>query len=705
MEAEVFDRNVQDALLQVVNKLETQEKIQFLKQEAPQIRKAVLEPSQKESSKTGRTESRTSAKVQVPAPVAPTPFSNNITSYVVTEEAVTAKPTIAQPKHIAISAGTIVSFPDNQLVAIPGHKTVPHGQNFTYAGARGGERRHVIQKPSKPDSSVVSFNHLFGNKRVDSVIVWKVLGAQARKADSLLARSQRNSSFIGRKDSVAFLRLANDSTLKKKDFDVYRSIPTKDISSVHVRGKVINIYTDTLRGIPHATTFSSRGTKDTARQKAYKTWVYESAPPVPVPVKKSKNVVEQTIQEKRALASTLQQKQHEAKQQAATAKAEKGLEKVMQQMAVEYVRKEKPLQERLKQLKLEELLANELKIRQILTPYHLQLLQSAKIAESPGVMLTSSTLLTGGTLPGAQQYKVRLFPNDVLSAPSYLTLIFPNRDAYVWQSLLLPTSISVLFTLVMVLTFAYTLYTILRQKKLSEIKNDFINNMTHEFKTPIATISLALDAMVNPKVRKDEVRIGYYARIIKDENKRMHQQVEKVLQTAQLERNDLQLSLEEVDVHALIQKTIEPFQLHIAQRQGHLALKLEATPALIQADPGHLSNMIANLLDNANKYSPDAPNIVLQTATVANGLHIMIEDQGLGMTREAQKRVFDKFYRVPTGNVHNVKGFGLGLSYVKTMAEAHAGNIHVRSELGKGSKFTLWLPKEVTDVSSRVNFF
>jgi two-component system phosphate regulon sensor histidine kinase PhoR len=271
--------------------------------------------------------------------------------------------------------------------------------------------------------------------------------------------------------------------------------------------------------------------------------------------------------------------------------------------------------------------------------------------------------------------------------------------------MLLPTSISVLFTLVMVLTFAFTLYTILRQKKLSDIKNDFINNMTHEFKTPIATISLALDALVNPKVRNDETKIDYYARIIKDENKRMHHQVEKVLQTAQMERNDLQLALEETDVHALIYKAIEPFQLHIAQRQGQLDLKLDADQPIIQADPEHLCNMIANLLDNANKYSPEAPKIVIQTATVANGVHIMIEDKGLGMTREAQQRVFDKFYRVPTGNVHNVKGFGLGLSYVKTMAEAHAGNIHVRSELGTGSKFTLWLPRQVHSQPNRVNIF
>ncbi len=165
-----------------------------------------------------------------------------------------------------------------------------------------------------------------------------------------------------------------------------------------------------------------------------------------------------------------------------------------------------------------------------------------------------------------------------------------------------------------------------------------------------------------------------------------------MLQTAQLERRTLQLAFEEVDVHQLIRKAAEPFQLHIEQRQGMLDLKLDAPSPYIWADPGHLANMIGNLLDNANKYSPNAPKIVIQTATIAKGLHISVEDQGTGMSREAQKKVFEKFYRVPTGNVHNVKGFGLGLSYVKTMAEAHAGSIHLRSELGKGSKFTLWLP-------------
>ncbi|MGV3538167.1 MAG: sensor histidine kinase, partial [Rufibacter sp.] len=347
--------------------------------------------------------------------------------------------------------------------------------------------------------------------------------------------------------------------------------------------------------------------------------------------------------------------------------------------------------QRLQELNMEELLASELTNRNIKLPYHFALkIQPA--APTNGMLLTAVNAPASEPVLGENDFLVRLFPNDVLTAPSYLILTFPNRHLYIWQNLWVPSVISGLFTLIILLTFYFTLNTILRQKKISEIKNDFINNMTHEFKTPIATISLALDALVNPKVRKDETRLDHYARIIRDENKRMHQQVEKVLQTAQMERNKVQLALEEVDVHCLISKVIEPFQLHIEQRQGLLDLRLDAPRHTICADPGHLANMIANLLDNANKYSPEVPHLTVQTAVVAKGISISVEDQGAGMSREAQKRVFDKFYRVPTGNVHNVKGFGLGLSYVKNMVEAHGGSIHVRSELGKGSRFTLWLP-------------
>ncbi|QHL86528.1 hypothetical protein GU926_03355 [Nibribacter ruber] len=703
MEAQVFDRNVQDALLQVANKLETQEKIQFLKQEAPQLRRAVLEPSQTEKQLIDQTVQRTSVKAQVAPPVAPTPFSNVTTTYVITEEERPDPPVVLFPKHITVASGTTVSSNESVMKRAAMAQQFSSGQNFARAQA-GSISNNMVVRSGKPDSSHVNFTHVFGNTRADSIIVWKVLNAQARKADSLFGRVHSRAIKRNRPDTSLVVRLANDSAFLKRSKEFYQTIPVKSISSVNVKDKVINIYTDTLRIVPYGKTFTYGAPKDTVLPRKYKTVVYESAPPTPV---YRKSNPQEKKQHQPAKTSTLltAKKQQEARQQVAAAKAEKGLEKVMQQMAVEYVRKGKPLQERLQQLKMEDLLAAELKARQILTPYHLKLHQSENSAASPAILLTTSTISGDVPLVNMQGYQVRLFPNDVLSAPSFLTLDFPHREAFVWQSLLLPTSISVLFTLVILITFSFTLYTILRQKKLSEIKNDFINNMTHEFKTPIATISLALDALVNPKVRKEEAKVDFYARIIKDENKRMHQQVEKVLQTAQMERNDLQLALQETDVHALIQKTIEPFQLHIAQRQGQLDLKLDATHPVIQADPEHLANMIANLLDNANKYSPEAPRIVIQTAMVANGVHITVEDQGLGMSREAQKRVFDKFYRVPTGNVHNVKGFGLGLSYVKTMAEAHAGNIHVRSELGKGSHFTLWLPKVPQTSATRLTIF
>jgi signal transduction histidine kinase len=536
---------------------------------------------------------------------------------------------------------------------------------------------------------------VFGGGITDSVIVWKVLAAQKPSSDSMF-KNQSHTFLRAKADQGVVFRMSSDSVARAKQHDLLRQIKAKNIREVRVNGKAVDILVDSMpsKSWREAITLavdslgntrtryfpSEKGAVKAAKlQYSDKSFTTTLAPSATLSKKKSVHSVpaKKPVQEKNPLQKAEAKAQH--------------LNLVMQQMAVEYVRKEKPLAQRLQELKLEELLTAELANRNISIPYNCNLQTAAKAGEL-SLVLASSGPSGMPTHLRENEYAVRLFPNDVITAPGFLLLNFPDRNLYVWQSLLIPSAISVLFTLIIILTFSFTLYTILRQKKISEIKNDFINNMTHEFKTPIATISLALDALVNPKVRIDETRVDYYARIIKDENRRMHQQVEKVLQIAQMERQTLQLACEDVDVHQLIRKAAEPFQLHIEQRQGDLDLKLEAQTPYVWADAGHLANMIGNLLDNANKYSPNAPKIVIQTTTIAKGIHISVEDQGRGMSREAQKKVFEKFYRVPTGNLHNVKGFGLGLSYVKTMAEAHGGSIHLRSELGKGSKFTLWLP-------------
>jgi two-component system phosphate regulon sensor histidine kinase PhoR len=251
---------------------------------------------------------------------------------------------------------------------------------------------------------------------------------------------------------------------------------------------------------------------------------------------------------------------------------------------------------------------------------------------------------------------------------------------------------AVFFTLMIIAAFSVTVIALLRQKKLSEIKNDFINNMTHEFKTPLATISLAVDALRNEKVVQDREKSGYFTGIIKEENRRMNKQVETILQASLLDRQDQQLNLRSLHVHQIIQEAMENFQLQLEGKNGSAELQLNAKNDLIVADEVHFMNLITNLIDNAVKYSKENLLIRITTHSTAKSVVIRIEDNGIGMSKETQRRIFEKFYRAHTGNLHNVKGFGLGLSYVKTIVEAQRGKIKVDSTIGKGTTFTLEFP-------------
>jgi two-component system phosphate regulon sensor histidine kinase PhoR len=249
-----------------------------------------------------------------------------------------------------------------------------------------------------------------------------------------------------------------------------------------------------------------------------------------------------------------------------------------------------------------------------------------------------------------------------------------------------------LFTLIILLTFAITIYVILKQKKISEIKTDFINNMTHEFKTPIATISVAVDSIENEKTLANPTHIKYFTDIIRKENIRMNTQVERVLQMSLIDKNDFNLNLQPVDLHRTISRAVENIKIQVEKRNGKIELELNATDFNIKTDEVHLTNIIINLLDNANKYSENAPEIIVKTENTNNGVSIYISDKGIGMSKEHLSKIFEKFYRVTSGNIHNVKGFGLGLSYVKAIVLAMKGKIHAESELGKGSQFEIWLP-------------
>ena len=278
----------------------------------------------------------------------------------------------------------------------------------------------------------------------------------------------------------------------------------------------------------------------------------------------------------------------------------------------------------------------------------------------------------------------------------YFGIRFPNKTTYLASQMDIWIFSSFILLIVTVF-FSYTLFVILRQKRLSEVQRDFINNMTHELKTPLSTIAVTTDLLGNPRVLADQERIQSYTQIIKNENARLQNQIEKVLQSARMDREKLRLNLQSLDVHELMQEVLISFALKVKQLGGSLHTDLQAQPATIRADKEHLVNILYNLLDNAIKYSPDLPNILVSTQRQngsRRGLVLSVQDEGLGIKKEYHKKIFDKFFRVSTGNVHNVKGFGLGLDYVKKMVDAHGWKLSLRSEEGQGSCFNIVIPLE-----------
>lgn len=288
---------------------------------------------------------------------------------------------------------------------------------------------------------------------------------------------------------------------------------------------------------------------------------------------------------------------------------------------------------------------------------------------------------------------------DILLTPPDAAMYYETLHLYIQEDknffhnkLGLYIAGSILFTLIIISAFYLTLRTMFNQKKLSEIKSDFINNMTHELKTPLATISLAIDALVNEKVIHDTEKIRYYSGMIKDENKRMNKQVEKILQSARIEKQDIKLNLQVLNAHEIIKKVADNVLLQVLDKGGKIEVHTDAQQYYIKADEVHFSNVVFNLLDNAIKYSKENLLIEIFTKNTGNMFMMKIRDNGIGMNRETQARVFEKFYRAHTGNIHDVKGFGLGLSYVKAIVDAHGGKVKLDSNLGKGSTFSILFP-------------
>ncbi len=292
----------------------------------------------------------------------------------------------------------------------------------------------------------------------------------------------------------------------------------------------------------------------------------------------------------------------------------------------------------------------------------------------------------------SSNYMVQLFPDNIIRQNLIVSVIFPERANYVMGSMAWLLGGSFLFSLIILATFALSLYFIIRQKKISEMKSDFLNNMTHEFKTPIATISLAADTITNPKVINDETSIRHFISMIKKENSRMNKKVETILQIASLDKKEIAFKFENISLHSVIERAADTIEIQVHQKNGRINFKLSAEEPVIYGDKEHLINLVNNLLDNALKYSPENPEITVETKNNDKGVILSVEDKGIGMSKSVQSKIFERFYRQSSGNVHDVKGFGLGLNYVRAIIDAHKGNVTVTSEPGKGSRFDIFLP-------------
>jgi len=346
----------------------------------------------------------------------------------------------------------------------------------------------------------------------------------------------------------------------------------------------------------------------------------------------------------------------------------------------------KPIEERIKPKVIDSLLTEELKNKGIETQFEFGIYSSIHnrlVYQKTGDYTNELLKKSLGFI---------LFPNDMPISPDYLMIYFPNEKRYLFAKIAGMLSISIVLIITIIILFSYAISTIIKQKKLSEMKNDFINNMTHEFKTPISTISLACQALNDPDIKKIDKLPDNYINIINEENNRLGSMAEKILHTAIIEKGLLKLNREWIDIHEIIRDIINKMGIQIEKRGGIITTDFQAEQSQIKADKIHITNLINNLLDNANKYTHETPVIVISTENIADGVLISIQDNGIGISKANQKKIFDHLYRVPTGNVHDVKGFGLGLSYVKAIIEKHSGSVSVESELKKGSKFKIFLP-------------
>ncbi|PJE44453.1 MAG: two-component sensor histidine kinase [Flavobacterium sp.] len=343
----------------------------------------------------------------------------------------------------------------------------------------------------------------------------------------------------------------------------------------------------------------------------------------------------------------------------------------------------RPIQERISNEMLQKMLSEELKEYGVKTPFEFNVYSNG---------LATKVKSENFKYDKASTYSIPIFIDNDGNNKYQLLITFPQKKKFLFSELIAICVLSIIFTLIIIIAYSSALSQLIKQRQISEIKTDFINNMTHEFKTPIATINLALDAIKNPKVIEDKEKVHRYLQMIRDENKRMHAQVENVLRISKLEKKELDISKDSNDIHGIIEDAIEHVNLIIEDREGKITTHFDATRTTVLLNDVHFTNVIVNILDNAIKYSPLSPIIDVYTENVKEFVIIKIKDQGAGMSKVAQKRIFEKFYREHTGDLHNVKGHGLGLAYVKRILDDHNCQIFVESEKGKGSTFIIKVP-------------
>jgi two-component system phosphate regulon sensor histidine kinase PhoR len=344
-----------------------------------------------------------------------------------------------------------------------------------------------------------------------------------------------------------------------------------------------------------------------------------------------------------------------------------------------------PIEERIDPKRLDSIVQEELGIRGIRTTYGMA------VADSKGMLPILTTPDWIDQLL-ASNYSTQLYPHDVIQDPYYLRLYFPRQTGYLLRTNWLMLASSAFIVIAIIFVFYATVRTIIHQKRTSEIKNDFINNMTHELKTPISTVSLACEALQDPDLASNKAVVSRYVNMINDENKRLGLLVEEVLQSAVLDKGDFKLKNEHLELNTLVKSVIDKFGIQVRERGGLVKTDYYPLQIPVTGDAVHLANVVSNLLDNANKYSKEQPEISVSTSVQNGQATVQVTDNGIGISKENQKRIFDKLYRVPTGNRHDVKGFGLGLSYVKIIIERLGGSVGLISQLGKGSTFIINLP-------------